>query len=649
VKLRHLRIKNFRNLVDVEMPIDDTTVLLGENNSGKTAILDALYFVLTRARPERDSPFQPFDYYLSNEESSPRDGAGIAIDLVFREDALDEWPDDTIQYLTQIIQTEADTGLQFIHLRVTSRYDPELDDFRLSITFLNERGDELGGEGARRDNIRRLADRVRLFRLSALRNPEQEFSVNSQFWGRIVRDMKMTAELEQQLKEDLDSINTRLIASDDRLESVIDSLQNINTVMDSAVNGETSIQALPTRPWELLSRSGVVVRAAGSDVSLPLSRHGQGVQSLAVIFLFEAYISVFLNAEPEKNIFGILTLEEPEAHLHPHAARELATNLGSLQSQKLISTHSPYLVQDVPLTSLRMMRREGHSSRITYLKRSFSAALPATDDLISFCASNPTKFRYNEARGLLVALGKIEEREYRDLLQCFRDRSLHSTIRALRDESALFLDAAEVSALQIYLRTRGDALFARTWLLCEGISEYLFIRACAHHLGMSLDRTGISVVDFQNNGSLGSFVRLAKTLRIAWLGFSDDDQQRASFVAALRNAGVLNGDIYSSFPAIPTAGGELEDYLAETDFLPAYEAFLRDKGTLPAPDDPQYTSKIAQEIKRDKVPAMTFLVSWLQAGGRQAPRRVPPFFSELIEQAQALSRLTPEADTHAAE
>jgi putative ATP-dependent endonuclease of OLD family len=42
MRLRRLTIKNFRNLVDVAIPIADTTILVGENNVGKTAFLDAL-------------------------------------------------------------------------------------------------------------------------------------------------------------------------------------------------------------------------------------------------------------------------------------------------------------------------------------------------------------------------------------------------------------------------------------------------------------------------------------------------------------------------------------------------------------------------------------------------------------------------------
>lgn len=44
MKLRKIRIQNFRGIKDLEIDIDDTTVLIGENNSGKTAILDAFLF-----------------------------------------------------------------------------------------------------------------------------------------------------------------------------------------------------------------------------------------------------------------------------------------------------------------------------------------------------------------------------------------------------------------------------------------------------------------------------------------------------------------------------------------------------------------------------------------------------------------------------
>ena len=48
MKLREVVVKNFRNLADVRIPISDTTILVGENNSGKTAFLDALTVALPK-------------------------------------------------------------------------------------------------------------------------------------------------------------------------------------------------------------------------------------------------------------------------------------------------------------------------------------------------------------------------------------------------------------------------------------------------------------------------------------------------------------------------------------------------------------------------------------------------------------------------
>jgi len=64
MKLREIIAKNFRNLVNVSVPIGDTTVLVGENNSGKTALLDALRIALPRSLAGRGNPFDEYDCYM---------------------------------------------------------------------------------------------------------------------------------------------------------------------------------------------------------------------------------------------------------------------------------------------------------------------------------------------------------------------------------------------------------------------------------------------------------------------------------------------------------------------------------------------------------------------------------------------------------
>jgi putative ATP-dependent endonuclease of the OLD family len=48
MQIKSLKIKNFRSIKELELVLGETTVFIGPNNAGKTAILDALRIVLTR-------------------------------------------------------------------------------------------------------------------------------------------------------------------------------------------------------------------------------------------------------------------------------------------------------------------------------------------------------------------------------------------------------------------------------------------------------------------------------------------------------------------------------------------------------------------------------------------------------------------------
>lgn len=123
MKLREITVKNFRCLVDVTIPVDDTTILVGENNSGKTAVLDALKIALPRNQSGRGTPFDEYDYYISKAGDSPQTSDGIVIELWFREDKPDEWPNSLVQALSEIIQTDPLKDLDSIGLRLSSKYD----------------------------------------------------------------------------------------------------------------------------------------------------------------------------------------------------------------------------------------------------------------------------------------------------------------------------------------------------------------------------------------------------------------------------------------------------------------------------------------------------------------------------------------------
>jgi putative ATP-dependent endonuclease of OLD family len=631
MKLREIIVKNFRCLVDVSIPVVDTTILVGENNSGKTALLEALRMALPRSAASRRDPFDEYDYYMTKDTDSPQSSAGIVIELWFREDRSGEWPDSLIQALTEVIQTDPIKDLNSIGLRLSSKYDVSTQEMVKKWEFLALDGQVLDRQSQNPRNLTRFLPYIRCFYLSSLRDSAHEFSPRSQFWGRILRDLKISDEQRKALSDALAELNQDLLEADPRLEQVRNTLDKGQGIMELDAGQKTSIQALPLKPWDLMSKAEVVIKTRGGEIDFPLARHGQGIQSLAVLFLFQAYIDVLLKPTFQPETEAILALEEPEAHLHPQAVRALAANLNEIKSQKIISSHSPYFIQEIPLTQIRMFRRDGPLSKVLYVKRSFTAQTPSIPGLIEFCANND-KFDYHEGTSTLTANGKIEQKEYRDLLILYREqRDVHATLKQLCVESQLYLNGGDLADLETYVkRIRGEVLFARAWLLCEGPSDYVLLRYFADLLGSSLDQAGVTIIDFQNNGSPGAFVGLARAFEIPWIMVCDNDAAGKNFVKQVKGR-LIDEEIKDLARPLPGDGVDLEMFLVTSGFDQEYVQILaeRDVSLTRKKGDVGFEDELASSIRNDKAGYIIALIEKLRAEGADKSR-VPQFLSQAI-------------------
>jgi putative ATP-dependent endonuclease of the OLD family len=635
MKLRYVFIKNFRSLVDISIPIEDATVLVGENNSGKTAFLEALKIALPfRTSFGKNSPFNEYDFHVPQSGDSFKTSPGIIIELWFREDHSDEWPEPLVQDLTDIIQTDPEKDLDSIGLRLSCKYDEIAAEVVSKWEFLTPDGQSVGGRGANPANFGKFLAYIRFFYLSSLRDSEDEFSSRSQFWGRILRELQISDEQQQALSTELSKLNDDLLKADPKLGKLQATLDKASQIMGLKAGNNTTIQALPLKPWELMSKSEVVMRATKDGLPLPLSRHGQGMQSLSVLFLFQAYIDVLLKPTFKPETEAILALEEPEAHLHPHATRTLAASLHALESQKLISTHSPYFIQEIPFEQIRMFRRKGTSSEALYIHRFFEAIVPTSEDLKEYCSQSSNKYEYHSGKSLLRVYGKVEEQEYKNLLICFPgQKEVHAELRKLKDRSQCYLSKGELADLETYAkRVRGEVLFARSWLLCEGQSEYLLIQYFAVLLGTPLDQFGITVIDFQNNGSPGAFVGLARSFDVPWLMVCDSDAQGQKFFQQVLERGFTAAELADLVRPLPDKNIDIERYLIRNGFLKEYLLILKQRGIKPStqPGQSGYEDEIIAKIKSDKMQSMIALIDQLKASAADASR-VPPFFAKIIQ------------------
>lgn len=83
------------------------------------------------------------------------------------------------------------------------------------------------------------------------------------------------------------------------------------------------------------------------------------------------------------------------------------------------------------------------------------------------------------------------------------------------DESVFSIK--ELENLNFYVRmSRGELLFANSWILVEGKSEILLMNGIAGAAGIDLHANGVRIVEFSSYGNPPPFVKLADQLGIHW-------------------------------------------------------------------------------------------------------------------------------------
>lgn len=353
--LKRIKVCNFRGIESLDLRLDRTTVLIGENNTGKTSILEALQFCLGRSLTRKSGVFESYDYHLLDGNTQPADASSISITLQFEEEKEDEWEDAVVQTLSDAVQVN-DDGLQSITFRVTSVYDAANTDYVTGWDFLDAKEQPLlKAKGVR--NVIELQKLAPVFLLGSLRDAAQEFRPRSQFWGPFVKSAKLDPKVREDLERELSELNTRVLDAHKSFDGIKDRLKETSKLVPLGEDQPVTIEALPGKVFDLLSRTQVMLQSK-TGVRLPIERHGEGTQSLAVMFLFDAFLRGRLKDGYDKNTEPILAMEEPEAHLHPSAVRAVAGLLTELGGQKLISSHSGDLVSAVPLTAIRRLCRK---------------------------------------------------------------------------------------------------------------------------------------------------------------------------------------------------------------------------------------------------------------------------------------------------
>ena len=150
MRITRVRIRNFRGIRDLEIELGKVTVLIGENNSGTTSVLDALKLCLRDLSPRRRFVFDGLDFHLPDGHSEPTSADRIEIEVMFSDRPDEEWDDELVGRLNRarILQVD-DDGRNHVRLRVTCEYDSDSREFSHQPSFVDLQGAPLSRAGPR--------------------------------------------------------------------------------------------------------------------------------------------------------------------------------------------------------------------------------------------------------------------------------------------------------------------------------------------------------------------------------------------------------------------------------------------------------------------------------------------------------------------
>lgn len=366
-----IRVSNFRGLKFVDTTLDGVTVILGANNAGKSSFLEALCVAIGA---QRRVVGKDDIHIAAGEVDVPKDRKAI-IDLMIRPadhagKVIASFPEGS--YWTELfgLGISQDENLtDFLGIRATLAWSLAQGEYRVERKFLKEwlaPEDFEKAEEKERVSANQL-EPISLHYIDAKRDMDEDLRARTSFWRRLTDDLGLNEDAVSAAELLLSDLNRQLVDGSAVLKHVGGHLSGIKGVL---AGDKTTIDISPVarRLRDLAKGLDVSISGAG-DLSFPLARHGMGTRSLASLMVFQAFASWrSQQAMQEHNsVHTFLALEEPEAHLHPHAQRALYNQVQAMPAQVIVSTHSSYFASQARLGQLRLFRKDGSASNVCRL------------------------------------------------------------------------------------------------------------------------------------------------------------------------------------------------------------------------------------------------------------------------------------------
>jgi len=414
---------------------EGVTTVIGENNTGKTNLLQALRLVADSNLSSFYRTLIEHDIHQGIDISTPQQ---IIISVEFS-DYSDRENECALVGCWQVVEGIARLSYRFrpkraireaIESEERSGDDLLIEDYHWELTGGGDKDpttvewNEDLGSSVRFGDLQQF----QVVFLPALRDVQRDLrQSNISPLGRIFAASDIPQEEKDQLIEIIRSANTE-VSSRPTIREAGEAIQTaFSETAGEAFTMDVKL-GMADPSFASISRALTVLLSNEALTDFEPSRNGLGLNNILYISMLLEYFK--RRVENSTTAGQLLLIEEPEAHLHPQLQRVLYEDLSRKPFQTIITTHSTHISSQASLKSLVSLTFGDNQATIS--------TVPSTD------ISNP-----------------------------------------------------EIADLERYLdATRSALLFARKVILVEGPAELFLIPPLIRQVmnGLDLDRLGITVV-----------------------------------------------------------------------------------------------------------------------------------------------------------
>lgn len=411
LKISRLTIENFRGIKTAELLFPDHVVLIGDNNTGKSTILEAINLVLGPDRLNRRPPINEHDFYVgryfsgSGSEKPDAKPADLnEVEIVESVGITEGIQEITIAEHESLPPQEIQENLEVetvqikIEATITNLSDEQKAHFRdyiewwntkdgsfytipevegvdaeaiieaLRVTFIGQYvfdEDDFDGktyfarsleEGGNPQLFRRRDKQFCGFLyLRSLRTGNRALSLEH---GSLLDIILRLKDIRPQMWEaTINGLASFDVATAPEL-GITRVLQSINTALNKYVPKEWGVEPhlrVSALTREHLRKIITAFVATGEGLhAAPYYRQGTGTLNMLVLAMLAKI------AEDKQNV--IFAMEEPETAIPPYAQKRIIHEIRNLSAQSLFTSHSPYVLEEFSLDETLVLSRSSNGT-----------------------------------------------------------------------------------------------------------------------------------------------------------------------------------------------------------------------------------------------------------------------------------------------